>query len=137
MRPTSILVQSIDGKIYKITDLINGKKIPLTENELKNYDMHAQSGVYKDTDGSLIDIAEFYASKNKIEFLEEIPNEPKTNAIYIDKNEKTILAYDEEIDDFIVLGNGNETNSFISDNALTEDEVKQVVTMFQSVKINK
>lgn len=137
MRASSILVESIDGRIYKITDLIKGKKVPLTESDLKSYDMHAQSGVYKDLDGSLIDIAEFYASKNNIEFADIIPDEPKPNALYIDKNEKTISVFDEEIGDFIILGNGGEGGSLSQENSLTEDEITQVVTMFQSVKINK
>lgn len=134
MQHSSILVKSITGKIYRITDLLNGKKIPLTEEDLKNYDMYPQSGIYKDLDGSLIDIAEFYSSKNNVEILEEIPSEPKSNSLYVDKVEKTISIYDEEMGEFILVGYGNETDSFIPENALTDEEVKHIVTVFRSMK---
>ena len=134
MQQSSILVKSITGQIYKITDLLNGKKIPLTEEDLRNYDMYPQSGVYKDIDGSLVDIAEIYASKNSIEILEDSPKEPKSNALYIDKTERTITIYDEDSDEFIILGSGGTVDSFIPENALSDEEVQHIVTLFKSVK---
>ena len=132
MQQSSILIKSITGKIYKITDLLNGEKIPLTEEDLRNYDMYPQSGVYKDIDGSLVDIAEIYASKNNVEILEEIPTEPKSNSLYIDKNERTISIYDENSDEFILLGSGGTTDSFVPENALTDEEIKNIVSLFKS-----
>ena len=96
--------------------------------------MYLQSGVYKDIDGSLVDIAEIYASKNSIEILEGSPKEAKSNALYIDKTERTISIYDEDSDEFILLGSGGTVDSFIPENALSDEEVQHIVTLFKSVK---
>lgn len=132
MRPTSILIKSIDGNIYKITDLFKGKKIPLTEVDLKDYDMHPISGVYKDLNGALIDISEIYANSGNIQISDNLPEDLKPNSLYVDKNAKAIYVYDDEIG-LITLGNGE--NSITYENSLTDDEVKDIISIFKNLNL--
>lgn len=132
MRKASILIESLDGKIYKITDLIKGDKRPLTEEDLKGYDMYPQSGVYKDIDGSLVDIATIYASASKVEILEDLPQEPKPNSLYVDKNARSIAIYDEELG-YISLGNG-EGGSLDYDDSLSEQDVFDIISIFKTLE---
>lgn len=129
MRPASILIRSIDGKIYKITDLINGKKIPLTENDLKAYDMHASSGVVKDIDGSLIDLATIYSNSGKVEISDTLPENPNANAIYVDKNARSIMIFDEEVNDWVSVGGGE----LSPDDSLTKEDINEIISAFKSL----
>lgn len=135
MRPSSITIKSIEGKLYKITDLIKGVKEPLTDRDLKQYDMYPQSGIFKDLDGKLVDLADILTSSSKIQIDDALPENPTSNSLYIDKTSKSIAVFDEEIGEWIKLGNGEGGDSLTPDNALTEDEVAQVVSIFKSLKI--
>ena len=112
MTPNSILIKSITGEIYKITDLAKGIKQPLQPSELAGYNMHPQSGVLMDTDGKLIDLVELLVSGNRVQISEEgKPDNPSTNALYVDKSARSIAVFDEKTGEWIELGNGNGDSS--------------------------
>lgn len=134
MTPNSILIKSITGQIYKITDLVKGIKRPLLPSELVHYDMYAQSGILKDTDGTLVDLVELLTSGGKVQIVEEEkPENPLPNAIYVDKNSRSISIFDEEIGEWIDLGSGDETVIFSPDNALNDDDLLEVVNIFSTL----
>ena len=133
MRASSILIRSMDGKIYKVTDLLQGKKIPLTETDLKDYDMHAASGVIKDLNGDLLDLATIYANSSKIEISDSLPENPKSDALYIDKTAKTLMLFDEDTSEWISLG-GRE-NGLSPENALTEIDIYEIMNVFTTFNI--
>lgn len=133
MRASSIIVKSIDGKLYKITDLIKGIKEPLTDTDLKNYDMYPQSGVFKDVDGKLVDLVEILTTSSKVQ-IQDIgkPENPTSNVLYVDKNARSIAVYDDENNEWIELGNGNSdtTTIFSPENALDDSDVLEVINIF-------
>lgn len=138
MTPNSILIKSITGQIYKITDLVKGIKRPLLPSELAGYDMYAQSGILKDIDGTLVDLVELLTSSGKVQIVEdEKPTNPLPNAIYVDKNSRSISIFDEEIDEWIDLGSGDETVIFSPDNALNDDDLLEVVNIFSTLNIKE
>ena len=133
MTPNSILIKSITGEIYKITDLAKGIKQPLQPSELAGYNMHPQSGVLMDTDGKLVDLVELLISGNRVQISEEgRPANPSTNALYVDKSARSIAVYDEKSEEWIELGNGNSdiTDILSPDNALSDSDVLEVINIF-------
>lgn len=135
MTPNSILIKSITGEIYKITDLAKGIKQPLQPSELAGYNMHPQSGVLMDTDGKLIDLVELLVSGNRVQISEEgRPDNPSTNALYVDKSARSIAVFDEETGEWIELGNGNGdiTNILSPDNALSDSDISEVLNIFNT-----
>ena len=133
MTPNSILIKSITGEIYKITDLAKGIKQPLQPSELAGYNMHPQSGVLMDTDGKLIDLVELLVSGNRVQISEEgRPDDPSANALYVDKSSRSIAVFDEKTGEWIELGNGNSdiTDILSPDNALSDSDVLEVIDIF-------
>ena len=140
MNANSILIKSITGKIYKITDLIKGVKRPLEPSELAQYNMHPQSGIVKDTNNNLIDLVELMTSSDKVKILEEgKPESPLTNAIYVDKLAKSISVFDDNSGEWIELGSGDidTTEVFSIENALSDNDIKEVVDIFSTYLIKE
>ena len=130
MNPSSILIKSVTGEIYKITDLIKGIKEPLKPSELAGYNMHPQSGVLKDTDGRLIDLIELLTSGNRVVISEDsFPENPSTTTLYVNKNAKSIAVYDEE-DKWVELSGSDVNDIFNPINALNDTEIMEVLDVF-------
>ena len=140
MNANSILIKSITGKIYKITDLIKGVKRPLEPSELAQYNMHPQSGILKDTNNNLIDLVELMTSSDKVKILKEgKPENPLTNAIYVDKSAQSISVFDDNSGEWVELGSSDidTTEVFSIENALSDNDVKEVVDIFSAYLIKE
>lgn len=135
MRKSSILIKSIDGTIYKITDLINGTKTPLTENDLRNYDMHAQSGVLKDLDGNLVDLVDLIGKGGgqvkEVEFIDTLPDVPKESVIYINTSDNSIYFFKDGV--WVKTSSDVDKESVLSkDSSVDTSQIQEMLLIFNT-----
>ena len=134
MRPSSITIKSIDGKLYKITDLIKGIKEPLMDSDLKQYDMYPQSGVFKDLDGNLVDLVDLIGKGSgdglkEIEFVDTLPEIPKESVVYVNRTDKSIYYFLNG--EWIKTSGDIDANSILSkDKYTTTSEIQSMLTVF-------
>ena len=134
MQKTSILVKSIDGTVYKITDLLKGIKEPVTDEDLKNYDMYPTSGALKDLDGNIVDLVDLIGKGSgdglkEIEFVDTLPEIPKESVVYVNRTDKSIYYFLNG--EWIKTSGDIDANSILSkDKYTTTSEIQSMLTVF-------
>lgn len=135
MQKSSILIKSIDGTIYKITDLINGIKEPVTEEDIRLYDMHPSSGVLKDIDGNLVDLVDLIGKGGgqvkEVEFIETLPDVPKESVIYINTTDNSIYYFKNGV--WVKTSSDVNKESVLSkDSSVTTSQIQEMLLIFNT-----
>ena len=135
MQKSSILIKSIDGTIYKITDLINGIKDPVTEEDIRLYDMHPSSGVLKDIDGNLVDLVDLIGKGGgqvkEVEFIETLPDVPKESVIYINTTDNSIYYFKNGV--WEKTSSDVDKESVLSkDSSVTTSQIQEMLLIFNT-----